>query len=234
MAGQVDRVGDHGGGRVRHGRCPRQHRDGVGDAEGEAAAAPAAGGDAAHRHGGGDRARAEQARPVGPVDQADAEALPGARCRAMSPPLLTNARSRAAAASMAARISSATAPATAAIGVMNRTSAKGSDGRMHASGDRALRQRPARSRPGRAASASSPQSSASSPSKRARRRAIGGGDRRRLPEGCDHQVDRPLLQVQPPAVGQHAGDRRLHRPTRASGARPAARTARDCRAGAAG
>ena len=43
---------------------------------------------------------------------------PGARCSAMSPPLLTYARERLAAEVIVSRISSATAPATAAIGVM--------------------------------------------------------------------------------------------------------------------
>ena len=47
------------------------------------------------------------------------------RCSAMSPPLFTYALVRLAAAVMASRISSATEPATAAIGVMKLSAAKG-------------------------------------------------------------------------------------------------------------
>ena len=51
----VDRIGDDGGGGVGPRCARRQHRHRVGDAEREAAPAPARGGDAAHRRRGADR-----------------------------------------------------------------------------------------------------------------------------------------------------------------------------------
>ena len=58
----------------------------------------------------------------------------------MSPPLLTYALARLAAAVIEARISSATAPATAAIGVMKLVGSEGRDRRMHALRNRTLQE----------------------------------------------------------------------------------------------
>ncbi len=85
MAGKIDRVGDQRRGGVGERGGGGEHRDGVGDAEREAAAAPARCRDAAHAVARADRRAAEQARPVGAIDHADRERLAGrsdeARCR---------------------------------------------------------------------------------------------------------------------------------------------------------
>ena len=70
----------------------RQHGHRVGDAEREAAAAPARGGDAAHRQRRVDRRRAVERRPAAcriGDERRPRRRSPGARCNAMSPPLLT-------------------------------------------------------------------------------------------------------------------------------------------------
>ena len=73
------------------------------------------------------RARANSAGRSGRLTRPIVVASPGARWSAISPPLLTQTRARPSPAALriAARISSATPPATAAIGVMNASAAYG-------------------------------------------------------------------------------------------------------------
>ena len=71
MSGQIDRIGDDGGGGVGLRRRPRQNGDGVGDAERKTAAVASAGGDAARRIVGLDQlwfasGRADPADPPAP------------------------------------------------------------------------------------------------------------------------------------------------------------------------
>ena len=74
MAWQIDGIGDDGGSGIGIGGTCRQHGHRIGDAEREAAAAPAAGGDAAQLVGGGERGLGEERGPVGTIDQSDAVA----------------------------------------------------------------------------------------------------------------------------------------------------------------
>ena len=90
MSGQIDGVGDDGGGGVGLRRGPRQHGDGVGNAERKAAAVAAAGRNPARGIVGMDDHGPQQAGRVRPVHQAHGKMFAiRARCSAMSPPLLT-------------------------------------------------------------------------------------------------------------------------------------------------
>ena len=71
MSWQVDGIGDQGRGGIGDAGIDGEHGDGIGDAEGKAAAAPATGGDAAHRVGPVDVGVGEQRRILGPVHQPD-------------------------------------------------------------------------------------------------------------------------------------------------------------------
>ena len=85
MAGQIDGIGDDGGGGIGLRGRSRQHGDGIRNAERETAAVTAAGRDAPDRIVGIDDHRAHQAMAVRPVHQADGELLSrrsdAARCR---------------------------------------------------------------------------------------------------------------------------------------------------------
>ena len=85
MPGQIDGIGDDGGGGVGLRRGSRQHGHGVGDAERKTAAVASAGGDAARGIVGIDDRRLHQAGPVRPIHQAHGEVLAlgrdAARCR---------------------------------------------------------------------------------------------------------------------------------------------------------
>ena len=122
----------------------------------------------------------------------------------MSPPLLTYALTRPGAAAIAARISSATAPATAAIGVTNA----GANGATAAAIARATvpPRAPGAGRRRAGSSATSSSRMVGEPPLGAR---IGLGPGRRV--GPHDQVDRPVVQVQPPPVGQICDLRRHHR-----------------------
>ena len=75
MAGQIHIIGDDGRGGIGAAGTLRQHRHRIGNAEREAPPAPAAGRDAADRIRVPDLGVAEKRRLIGPVDQADAEAM---------------------------------------------------------------------------------------------------------------------------------------------------------------
>ena len=70
MSGQIDGIGDDGGGSVRLRCGPRQHGHGVGDAEREAAAVTPAGRNASRGIIGIDDGGSHHAVPVRPIDQA--------------------------------------------------------------------------------------------------------------------------------------------------------------------
>ena len=73
MAGQIDGIGDDGGGGIGLRSRFRQHRDGIGDAERKTAAVPAAGRNAPRGIVGVDHDRAQKAMAIGPIHQADGE-----------------------------------------------------------------------------------------------------------------------------------------------------------------
>ncbi len=75
VAGQIDRIGNDGGGGIRLGRGSGQHRDGVGNAERETAPVTAAGGYAARSVTGIDNKRLHHARLVRPVHQTNRKLL---------------------------------------------------------------------------------------------------------------------------------------------------------------
>ena len=73
----IDRIGDDRRRRIRLGRGGGQHRHRIGDAKGEAAARPAAGGDAAHRVLGAEADERLRHRPFQPLHHADLQRRPG-------------------------------------------------------------------------------------------------------------------------------------------------------------
>ena len=79
MSGQIDRVGNDGGGSVSLRCRPRQHGDGVGDTKRETASVASAGGNPSRGIVGIDDDGSHQAMPVRPVHQAHGEMLPVAK-----------------------------------------------------------------------------------------------------------------------------------------------------------
>ena len=75
MLGQIDGIGNDGGGGIGLRRGSRHHGHGIGDAERKAAAMATAGRDAASGIVGMDHHRAQQAMAIRPIHQADRELL---------------------------------------------------------------------------------------------------------------------------------------------------------------
>ena len=75
MSGQIDGVGNDGGGGIGLRRRSRQHGHGIGDAERETAPVAAAGRNAARRIIGRQSGRSHHAEPVRPIHQADGKPL---------------------------------------------------------------------------------------------------------------------------------------------------------------
>jgi hypothetical protein len=125
MSGQIDGIGDDGGGGIGLRRRPRQHRYRIGNAERKAAAVAAAGRDAPRGIVGVDHHRAHQAVAIGPIHQADGELLAVTEMQRDIAAIVDVSALELRRASIAPRISSATLPATAAIGVMKQSAANG-------------------------------------------------------------------------------------------------------------
>src|SRR5258708_21880205 len=77
VVGQVNGIGNDGGGRVREGCAAGQNGDGVCDAERKTASMPSTGRDAAARLIGSQRDCAEEGRTVGTFDHAGHQLLTG-------------------------------------------------------------------------------------------------------------------------------------------------------------
>src|SRR5215475_15868883 len=73
MSGKVDSVCDDSGSGVGHGGTVGEYGDCVSNAKGEAASAPAAGGDTAHGLGGFKESRTEEGSAFGDVDHSSDE-----------------------------------------------------------------------------------------------------------------------------------------------------------------
>ena len=101
---------------------------------------------------------------------------------------------------MAARTSSATEPATAAMGVMKQSACMRARRGPHAPGDGALR---ARDPTGRRSSAQLGAELVKDGGEACRRGLLGMPDIGGAPFGADDEIDRPILQVQPAAIRQH-------------------------------
>ena len=175
----------------------RDDGDGIGDAERERAAVEAGGRDAADAILGAEHDGAvEGRRRAGPRSRRRCRRQGAGRAprwSAMSPPSLTKARSSGAAASMCREQLVGDAPATAAIGVTKRPR-EGTAGRDHAPGDGPFDARLLRDRAAQRGElvAQLRQDRPGSARRRPRRRAAGLGS----PPGLQHDVDRPVRQVQ--------------------------------------
>ena len=206
MPGQVDGVGDQRRRRIGRRRVLRQHGHRIGDAQRKAAAAPAAGGDAAHRIGGADDEAVGKA--VAGAGDRRARLVAGRKMDRDVAAIVDIGFVEFGRVTIAAMISSATEPATAAIGVMNSgwnfwTAAPCAAPSGRRSG--AARHRPACA----ARAARRPVLRGSSGSAR-RRCSIGGAALRLAAERLDDQVDRAMVEMQPLAVGEPGDLRAVH------------------------
>ncbi len=182
MPGQIDGIGYDGGRGIGLRGRARQHGDGVGNPKRKTAAVTPAGRDT--------RGPASSASMVmvritpcrsGRSIRPTVNCSPSAEMqRDIAAIVDIGARRAAPRGSIAPRISSATLPATAAIGVMKRSVANGATARMHAARDNAL-QRTCGGSAALRSSTSSSQSSSSRPAKALRRGLIGNAHISRLP-----------------------------------------------------
>ena len=193
----IDRVRDEGRGGVGRRGGSREHRDPlIRNPERVRSALPPAGRHAAHGRAGTPtsmRAQGIASRSDGttPTDRR----VPGPRCRAMSPPLFTYACATPGRAASTVTASSATAPATAAIGVTNRPVQARTAATMRRAmvpagiarcGDSGLRRR-----------GSSPARSPSQSGNTSDQRPVCVLDRVSGAAGAHDQVDRTVLQEEP-------------------------------------
>ena len=116
----------------------------------------------------------------------------------MSPPLFTKARRKGAASTIAASTASATAPATATIGV-TKTCAIGPGGLGHTPRDGTFERRRRRRGADRRSKTSSADELGEEPVEAKPRRRLGASHRARFPSDLDDEIDRPSVEVQPPA-----------------------------------
>ena len=207
MSGQIDRVGDDGGRGVGLRRGPRQHGDGVGDTEREAAAVTAAGRHPSRRVVSMDGHGPQQARRVRPVGKAHR------KLRAIS----EMQRDVAAIVDVGARkLRVRRHRGEDFLGHRardrrhRRDEAIGGERRhrvVHAARHLALQQAPRRVgglAQQRQLGAEFVEQSGETP----RRRGVGGADVCIAPARLDDQVDRTILQVKTPAVGKKLDLRR--------------------------
>ena len=203
MSRQVDSIGDDRCRRVSCGRAIRENRHRIGDAQGKTAPAPSAGRNSAHRicrvkivvpNSDGRSGRStipttnfspslKMQRDVSTIVHVSARKL----------------RRR----SIAARISSATAPATAAMGVMKYSLAYGITAAIIRRAT--LPRRPLRLRRSRRfrRNASSPHNSSRIVTNLSHAASIRRLDLARRAKRLHDQVDRTIAEMKPPAIGQH-------------------------------
>ncbi len=207
MPGQVDRVGDNGCRRVRRRGCPGQDSHGFGYPEREGSSAPAARRDPKHRVLRPDGRGPEEAGPVGPVDEPHPHAL--ARRKVDRDVATIVHRSPGQGRGSQHRVQDLLGNAARdrshwgdeGIGSVRR------DRLLHAPGDRAG-ERPFRPiwRTQLAEFRAELIQHAAEP---LGRRFIGRPHRVLRAHRIDDEIDRPVLQVQAPAIGEHA-DLRPH------------------------
>ena len=202
MARQVDGIGHHRGGGIGGRGVFGQSRHSIGNAKREAAPAPAAGGQAAHTETGRQRELPEEPGLVRPTGQADGKCLAGFEMQGDITAIVDIGAGEVRRAGHGRENLVGHRPRHRSHRRDEDRLGKGGDGDLHAprhgahGGRRASRSRRAKKREliGQFRQHRL---------ETAQRRAIGGLDIGRGTKRLDDEINRPVLQMQPPAVRQH-------------------------------